>query len=174
MLKFVIAAIALVAASAAPAEVVSADPHGLVLRHNVTLVVPTEVAFRAFGNLPAWWNAKHSYSGDAANMSLTLTPGGCLCERLPAGGGIEHLRVTYVDPGKTIVFTGALGPLLYEAASGVMSVKFERIAGGTRVTLDYRLAGFAAGGGDTIAPAVDQVLGDQMKRFRAYAAKQNR
>ena len=172
MFKFAIAAVAVIVASAAPAEVVSADPHGLVIRHSVTLVVPTKIAFRAFGNLPKWWNAKHSYSGDAANLSLALTPGGCLCERLPDGGGIEHLRVTSVEPGKSIVLTGALGPLLYEAASGVMAVKFERIAGGTRVTLDYRLAGFAAGGADTIAPAVDLMLGDQLKRYRAYAAKQ--
>lgn len=172
MLKIVICAAALVIASPASAEVVSASANGLVIRHAVSLVVPPEVAFSAFGKLPQWWNAKHSYSGDSANMSLALTPGGCLCERLPDGGGIEHLRVTYVEPGKSIVLTGALGPLLYEAASGVMSVKFERIAGGTRVSLDYRLAGFASGGADAIAPAVDEVLADQMRRYRAFAAKQ--
>jgi hypothetical protein len=29
----------------------------------------------------------------ALNLSLQLRPGGCLCEILPLGGGVEHLRV---------------------------------------------------------------------------------
>ena len=67
--------------------------------------------------------------------------------------------------------TGSLGPLLYEAASGVMDVKFEQIAGGTKVTLNYRAAGFANGNADKMAPLVDSVLADQMKRFRTFAAR---
>ena len=50
----------------------------------------------------------------AANLSLDAAPGGCFCERLPNGGGVEHMRVTYVEPGKRIVLTGSLGPLLYK------------------------------------------------------------
>ena len=57
------------------------------------------------------------------------------------------MRVAYVVPGERMVLTGALGPLLYEATTGVMDVKVERIAGGSRVTLNYRAAGFANGGG---------------------------
>jgi uncharacterized protein YndB with AHSA1/START domain len=173
MIRYAVAAMALATASAASAEVVSADPHGFVVREAVTLVVPPDVAYRAFANLPRWWNKEHTYSGDAANLSLSLTPGGCLCERFPDGGGIEHLRVAAVTPGKSLVLTGALGPVLYEAANGVMVVKFERIAGGSRVTLDYRAAGFAAGGADQLAPAVDAMLGDQIKRFRRFAAVQS-
>ena len=37
--------------------------------------------------------------------------------------------------------------------------------------MNYRAAGFAKGNGDKMAPLVDQVLGDQMKRFRVYAAE---
>ncbi len=50
-----------------------------------------------------------------------------------------------------------------------MDVQFERIAGGTRVTLDYRVAGFAKGGADKLAPAVDSVLAEQFKRYRDFA-----
>jgi hypothetical protein len=60
--------------------------------------------------------------------------------------------------------------LLYEAATGVMDVKVERIAGGSRITMDYRAAGFAKGGAAVLAPIVDKVLSDQMKRLRVYAA----
>src|ERR1700752_2914247 len=108
-------ALALLAVSSpAAADVVSASSNGFEIRHTVPLVVKPEIAFRAFGNLPAWWDPQHTYSGKAANLSLALTPGGCFCERFPDGGGIEHMRVIYVDPGKRILMTGSLGPLLYE------------------------------------------------------------
>ena len=77
-----------------------------------------------------------------------------------------------VQPGERIVLTGSLGPLLYEATTGVMDVKFERIAGGTRVTMNYRAAGFAKGGAATMAPLVDQVLGEQMKRLPGLRRRQ--
>ena len=51
-----------------------------------------------------------------------------------------------------------------------MDVQVERIAGGSRLTLDYKAAGFANGGADKLAPLVDQVLGDQVARFRKFAA----
>lgn len=159
-----------IAASPAGAAVVGSGEHGFEVEHSVNLVVPQSEAYASFGRIGQWWNKEHTYSGDAARMSLQLRPGGCFCEPLDNGGGIEHMRVTYLQPGERIVLTGSLGPLLYEATSGVMDVKFERIAGGTRVTLNYRAAGFAKGGAAAIAPLVDQVLGDQMKRFRTFAA----
>ena len=64
-----------------------------------------------------WWSKDHTYSGDAARMSLQLRPGGCFCETLDGGGGIEHMRVTFVQPGERVVLTGSLGPLLYEATA---------------------------------------------------------
>ena len=36
--------------------------------------------------------------------------------------------------------------------------------------MDYRVAGFANGGGEKLAPLVDQVLAEQMARLRKYAA----
>jgi hypothetical protein len=50
-----------------------------------------------------------------------------------------------------------------------MDVQVKTIAGGSQVTLDYRAAGFAKGGADKLAVAVDGVLAAQMKRYRAYA-----
>ncbi|WP_310467293.1 ATPase [Sphingomonas sp.] len=164
------AAMALIAAPAS-AEVVASSTNGLHIRHGVELAVPAADAYRAFTDVGGWWNLAHSYSGQAANLTLTPRAGGCLCERLPDGGGIEHLHVTMVQPGKQIVLTGALGPLLFQAATGVMTVKFERLGGGSKVTLDYRVAGFATGNADKLAAPVDQVLGEQLKRFGAFAAK---
>lgn len=164
-----LAAIALLVASPAAAEVVSASANGFEVRETVNLVVAPRAALAAFGDLPGWWDPAHTYSGKSENLSLDLTPGGCFCERFPDGGGIEHMRVTYVDPSKHLIMTGALGPLLYEATTGVMDIAVKSTAGGSQLVLDYRVAGFAKGGADKLAAGVDQVLGEQMKRFRAYA-----
>lgn len=168
-MKWILAAGLLAVSTAANAEVISANPNGLHVRETVQLVVPTDNAWDAFARIRDWWNKEHTYSGDSANLTLTLTPGGCFCERIPTGGGIEHMRVTYIEPGKRVVLTGSLGPLLFQATAGVMDVQVERIAGGSKVTLDYRAAGFAEGGADKLAPVVDGVLADQMRRYRLYA-----
>lgn len=164
-------AIGLVTATPATAEVVSADARGFEVRHSISLVVPQPAAYAAIGQVQNWWSKDHSYSGDAARLSLDMRQGGCFCERLDGGGGIEHLRVSYVQPGERIVLSGALGPLLFEAVAGVMDVQVERIAGGSKITMTYRAAGFAKGNAAELAPLVDQVLGEQMKRLRAYAAR---
>ena len=158
-------------ASPAAAEVVSAGPNGFHVRHSLQIVVPTDRAYSGLGRVDNWWNKEHTYSGDSKNLSMALSPGGCFCERLPNGGGIEHLRVSYVDPGKRIVLTGSLGPLLYEATSGVMDMKFERTAVGSKITMDYKAAGFANGGAEKLAPLVDGVLADQFRRYREYVRR---
>jgi hypothetical protein len=170
MRSFLLACVAIVSAPA-NAEVVSADAHGFEVQETVNIVIPPPQAFAAFARIGAWWNAEHTYSGESSNLRLALQPGGCFCEINPKGGGVEHMRVAVIIPNERIVLTGSLGPLLYEAASGVMDVKFERIAGGTHVTMNYRAAGFAKGGADKMAAVVDSVLGDQMKRYRVFAAR---
>ena len=158
-------------ASPAAAEVVSSGPNGFHVRHSVQMVVPSDKAYAGFAQVGTWWNKDHTYSGDSANLSLALSPGGCFCERLPNGGGIEHMRVSYIDPGKRIVLTGSLGPLLFEATAGVMDMQFERSAGGSKVTMDYKVGGFANGGAEKLAPIVDSVLGEQFKRYREYVRR---
>jgi hypothetical protein len=159
------------ATSPACAEVISADPHGFEVQHSVNIVIPVPQAYAAFGRIGAWWSPDHTYSKDAGNLRFALQPGGCFCEAFPKGGGVEHLRVALVKPNEEIVLTGSLGPLLYQAASSVMDVRFERTAGGAKVTLNYRAAGFAKGDADKLAPLVDGMLSEQVKRYRAYAAR---
>lgn len=168
-MKVIIAFALLAGSSPVAAEVVASSPNGFEVRQVVPLVVKPDVAFQSFANLPAWWNPEHTYSGKSENLSLAATPGGCFCERFPKGGGIEHMRVTYVDPGKRLLLTGALGPLLYEATAGVLDVQVKSTAGGSQLSLDYKAAGFANGGADKLAPIVDAVLADQIRRYRKYA-----
>lgn len=155
----------LAVAAPAPAKVVSADAHGFEIVHEQLLSGSPAEAWARIGRIQSWWSKDHSYSGNAANLRLSLVPGGCFCESLPRGGGIEHLRVTYADPAKRAVLTGALGPLLFEGVAGSMDIQLKAEGKSTRVTLRYRVAGFARGNGTAMALAVDQVIGEQMARL---------
>lgn len=159
-------------AAPASAEVLQASSNGFEVQQTVQLVAPPRQAWAALGRIGGWWDPEHTYSGKSANMSLELRPGGCFCERVPAeGGGIEHMRVAYVVPGKRLVMTGGLGPLLYEATSTVMDIQIAPSGAGSKLTLNYRAAGFHKGGADQLAAPVDGVLAEQMKRLRAFVAR---
>src|ERR1700760_2531141 len=47
-------------------------------------------AYAAVTHPEKWWNGEHSYSGSASNMTLDPVAGGCWCEKLPAGGSVQH------------------------------------------------------------------------------------
>lgn len=173
-MRTLLAVTLLAVASPAHPAVVGTSSNGFEVQYTVDLVVPPETTMSAFSNIGAWWDPKHTYSSDAGNLRLSLQPGGCFCERFPEGGGVEHMHVTYVDPGKRIVMTGSLGPLLYEATTGVMDVQVKPTAAGSQLTLDYKVAGFAGGGAAKMAPDVDSVLTEQLKRFRKFATSRPR
>lgn len=173
-MKCFLAIAAVAAPAAAAAEVVASSPNGFEIRHTVDLNVPPRAAFDAFTQIPRWWDGDHTYSGKAANLSLALRAGGCFCEALPRGGGVEHMRVAYLAPGERLVMTGGLGPLLYEATTGVMDVRVERTPRGSKLTLSYKAAGFAKGGAAELAPLVDRVLAGQLGGYRKYAARPRR
>ena len=89
-MKAVIALVLALLSAPAAADVVGSSPNGFEVKQTIPLVVKPEAAFEAFASLPAWWDPQHTYSGKAPNLTLSLQPGGCLCERFPDGGGIEH------------------------------------------------------------------------------------
>jgi uncharacterized protein YndB with AHSA1/START domain len=171
MRALLVGAMLLGGAAPAIAEVKLATPVAIELEHRMELPVPPARAFQALAALPQWWSDAHTYSGKATNLRLDLRAGGCWCEALPNGGGVEHMRVAYVDPGKSLTLTGSLGPLLTQATSGVMQWTVKPSAGGSQIVMNYRVAGFYNGGADKLAPLVDGVLGEQMKRLAAHAAK---
>jgi hypothetical protein len=119
----------------------------------------------------SWWDSEHTYSGDAKNLSIDANPGGCWCETLPDGGGVAHMTVVYVVPGRIIRFTGGLGPLQELAAVGTMtfavSAAKER-AGATEAVLTYNAAGYRPGGLASWAGGVDFVLTTQMDRLKRF------
>lgn len=160
----------LVGGQPAAAAVKGATPNSFEIEHRAELTVPPEQAYRALADVAGWWSDAHTYSGKAANLSLDLRPGGCWCEKLSGGGGVEHLRVAYFDPGKSLTLTGSLGPLLTQATSGVMQFTVAKSASGSTLVMNYRATGFYNAGADKLAPVVDEVLAAQMKRLTAFAS----
>lgn len=169
-MRHVLIALALLAAPAS-AKIVAADSHGFALHHSVEVAVPPARAWAALVRVQDWWSKDHTYSGKAERLSLDPRPGGCFCERLDGGGGVEHMRVALTQPGEHLVLTGGLGPLLFEATAGVMDITIAKTPGGARITLDYRVAGFGRANGSDLAPGVDQVIAEQLKRLAAAAAR---
>lgn len=152
------------------AEVVKVRPEGFTVKNEVTVRADAQHAWRALVNdIGKWWNAQHSYSGQAENLSIEPRPGGCFCERLPAGAGVAHMTVVNLQPGKLLRLTGALGPLQSFGVAGTLSWSFVPVANGTRIELTYSVGGFSPEGFEAIAPVVDGVLRDQLQRLATFA-----
>jgi uncharacterized protein YndB with AHSA1/START domain len=171
MLRPLVAITALLAAAAAlpsvaRAEVADATAGGFTVKLTASVAAPAAKAWAALIEPRSWWDKNHTWSGDAANLSLDATVGGCFCEKLAAGGGVRHLTVVYVDPNKLLRMTGGLGPLQDMAVQGVMTIKLTEAAGKTALELVYRVGGYTPGGLATFARPVDGVLGDQLMRLK--------
>jgi uncharacterized protein YndB with AHSA1/START domain len=155
-------------AAPASAAVVADNAAGFAIEHQAVVAAPPDRVYAALGTPAAWWSSQHSWSGSASNLSLDLRPGGCFCERLPGGGGVEHARVVMAWPGKLLRLSGALGPLQADALTGTLSWELKPAAGGTSVKLTYVVAGFMRAGRASLPAAVDGVLGEQLGGLKTF------
>jgi uncharacterized protein YndB with AHSA1/START domain len=168
MRPYLLGALALVAvASAQSAPQVT--PTGFLVKLEVNINAPVAKVYEALvGRIGLWWNPEHTYSHDAKNLSIDPRPGGCFCEKLPNGGGVEHLRVVHVSPGEVLRLSGGLGPLQASGLAGSLTWKLTGGGENTRVQLSYSVGGFIDGGFEKIAPAVESMLSDQLNRLKLF------
>lgn len=159
------------AAGNASADVVDKSASGFTVKTTATVAVPPDRLFRALIDVGSWWGKDHTYSGDSRNMSIAAQPGGCFCEKLPNGGGVEHGRVVNVVPGALLRLEGALGPLQELGVTGNMTWQIEASGQSSTLTMTYAVGGYAPGGLDVLAPIVDQVLSQQVGFLKTYAEK---
>jgi uncharacterized protein YndB with AHSA1/START domain len=153
-------------AAPAGAEVTASSDAGFASHNEVLVAAEPEVAWEALIQPGSWWNSEHTYSGDADNMRIEPTPGGCFCEVVPASSGeVEHMRVIYVVPGSTLRMRGALGPLQSEAITGMLTVTLKPEGEMTRISWDYVVGGYMRMPMAQMAPIVDQVVGEQLLRL---------
>ena len=147
------------------AEVLATGANGFNLKVVTTSSARPEQAYLAFTQIDKWWDPAHTYSGDAANLTLTITPGGAFVEAL-SGVGLE---LAYVLPGEEIRLLGGLGPLQPMGLHGALTIQFKAHAKGSEITMLYNVSGFSEQGPQSLAPIVDRVQAGQMQRHAAYA-----
>jgi len=155
----------------ARAAVVDAGATGFTVKIVQHIVAPPAKVFSTAIAIGTWWGADHSYSGVAANITIDPRPGGCWCEKLLNGGGVKHMEVVFVDPGKLLRFTGGLGPMQAMAATGSLTWEFKAAGDGTDLTWTYAVTGYQPGGFQQLAPVVDGVLASQLTNLKTVAEK---
>jgi uncharacterized protein YndB with AHSA1/START domain len=153
-----------------PALAAADDPppsRGFVVYETTVVKAGPDAVWAALVRPARWWNREHSWSGDAANLTLDPRAGGCFCETLPDGGSAEHMHVVQWVPGSLLRMKGALGPLQSEALEGVLTIELKPGEGSTTITWAYVVGGYSRLPLGDIAPAVDSVLGEQAERLAA-------
>ncbi|WP_198669265.1 SRPBCC family protein, partial [Blastomonas sp. UPD001] len=163
------------AATPARAEVVQQADNGFVVQASVTVATDPDATFAMLRTPAKWWDKDHTWTGNAENLYMDAQAGGCFCELIPnettteggapqrtLRGSVQHMQILYVDPGRLLRLSGALGPLQSEAVTGAMTLTLKPVKGGTRITLDYVVGGFLRMKTGDIAPAVDKVLAAQL------------
>jgi len=172
MFKHVLAVAGIAAAMSMPAmaEVKASAPDGLLFQFKGEIPLPRDAAWKRVLAVGTWWNATHTYSGEAANMTVDAVAGGCWCE-MWSGGEVEHGRVIAIMNNEMLRFQTALGPL---QGLGVNAVMTWTLADGpsqrtTSVTMDYGVVGSSLTNLVPMAAPVDGVLQEQFNRLIAPA-----
>ena len=159
--------LALLLAAVAPAvhaDIKAAASDGFLLVHSARIDASPA---RIYALLPAvgrWWSGSHTYSGDAANLTLDPQAGGCFCERWK-DGAVAHGRVILAMRDQLLRIDTALGPLQSKAVTGVLTFQLVPDGNATVLTLAYRVNGASGSALDKDAPAVDRVLSEQFVRL---------
>lgn len=160
---------ALSCCGAAAAEVKSVNASGFALEYTArTEATPLE-AYTAMTEIGRWWDPDHSWEGKAENLYMDLRIGGCFCEKLSDGGGVEHLRLVYFAPGKEIRLIGGLGPLQGMGMGGAMVWAIKETDGGSQVSWTYTVHGHGTEAAmQGLAPVVDSVQKQAFERLLRY------
>lgn len=170
---------AMASAQGVYAKVAAADANGFVVRHIVEVPRTPDEVWRELMQPARWWDSQHTWSGDAANLSLDQRAGGCFCEVLPneasakaaPRGSVEHMRVVNIEHARVLRMRGGLGPLQSEAVNGVMTIQLKLVdatggaSGKTQVLVEYVVGGYMRVPTAKIASAVDAVVGEQFRRL---------
>jgi uncharacterized protein YndB with AHSA1/START domain len=169
--SFVLAVAAFGFSTPGVAEVTRSTDDSFVSRHEVVVEASPKAVWLALISPAGWWRADHTWSGDAANLSLTPQAGGCFCETIPEvdepgrftlQGSVEHMRVIQAYPEQALRMQGALGPLQSEPVIGVLTIAITKVEQGTRIVWEYNVGGPMRYEVPVISKAVDGVMGLQV------------
>lgn len=167
MLKIAVTAIiATATAGAAGAEVVASSDDHYTLRHEAGSAMTPDAMWARLIQPDTWWHPGHTWSSDAANLTLDPQAGGLWREDW-AGGSVAHGTVLAVMEGRMLRLDAPFGPLQGMGVDVVWTITLEADdeTGGTIVIFEEVANGSSASGLDEIAPAVDSVKGEAIARL---------
>ncbi len=168
LLTAVSLALFLAPAKTLPAEVTHSSGDGFQTVTEQTTKADAKTVYRCLvDDFSKWYDASHSWSGEAKNLSLDLERQ-CFYEVLPEGGFVRHMEIVFHQPGRKLALSGGLGPLQDMGVSGTLVVQLEQQDEQTVITLTYNVAGSDGQQLDQIAPVVDQVLAGQLVRLQEF------
>jgi len=154
---------------ASRADVADSSASGFTIKITLYVkAVPADVYNKMIKNVGDWWDSNHTFSGNSHNLYIEERPMGCFCEKLPNQGAVRHMEVIFLQPGKLIRMSGALGPLQSLAVSAVGTFTLSPTHEGTRLDLTYVVGGYSPQGLNSIAPLADGVLTTQLQRLQRY------
>ncbi len=148
----------------ASAEIVEASPDHYVLRQEATSSLSPEEMWARLINPASWWHPDHSYSGDANNLSLDVRAGGLWKEEW-VGGSVTHGEVIFVNPGVQIRLDAPFGPLQAIGAKTIWTITISAEDEGSKVVFDEISHGVPSSKLDELAPAVDFVKTEGIRRL---------
>ncbi len=167
-------AMALGLASPLSAKVEAMSEQGFVTEDTALIAATPRQVWLALIKPGEWWNDAHTWSGDASNMTLVPSAGGCFCEKVPGegdiplDGSVQHAVVVQAVPDKALRLRGGLGPLQAVPATGVLTITLTPVDGGTEVKWEYNVGGAMNFPMEAVSLAVDGVMTEQLNGLRDH------
>lgn len=161
--------LAALGAQPAAARIIDQSEIGFTTAHTAQVAASPADVWKMLRMPDKWWSGDHSWSGDAANFWLDSQAGGCFCEKLPGAtlGSVQHARILFSKPDEMLRLSGAFGPLQAEAVTGTLTIQIKPTPTGSALRFDYVVGGYMRFKVDEIAPAVDKVIGEQLRGLAA-------
>lgn len=153
-------------AGAAHADIIEAAPNRYVLKTEAISTLPPADVWARLVEPAKWWHPDHTFSGSSANLSLDVQAGGLWREDWD-GGSVRHGEVVLVYEGKQLRLDAPFGPLQGIGAKTIWTITLAPEGDGTKVTFDEIAYGTDASKLDELAPAVDFVKTEAIKRLTA-------
>lgn len=150
--------------TSAMAEVITAAPSHYTLKHKAPSSMPPSELWDRLTQPASWWHPDHTYSGDAANLTLRLEVGG-LWEENWNGSSVLHGTVLHVVPGSKLQINAPFGPLKDIGVTVIWTIDIEAKGTGSMVTFTEVANGSNYSKLDELSGAVDYVKAEAIRRL---------
>ncbi len=157
-------ALFLLTSNSANGDVVASTPDHYTLKQEAISSLSPDQVWQKLIQPNTWWHPDHTYSGKSKNLSLVPEAGGLWREDWD-GGSVFHGSVLLVIPGKQIRLNAPFGPLQELGVNVVWTITISAHKDGSKIVFDEIANGTNASKLDTIAPAVDFVKTEAIKRL---------